>query len=157
MGGITGARWQRDEQLHLTLRFIGEVNPSAVDDIVSALSSVRQKPVEVSFSGFGTFQRKERVDTLWLGVKPAEVLTLLHRKIDRSLVRLGLAPEHRAYVPHVTIARFGRTVGDLAAFLETGARFSCPAFTVDSFRLYASFTGKDGSTYEPVQSFRLDP
>jgi 2'-5' RNA ligase len=156
MGGVAGARWQRDDQLHLTLRFIGEVDPSAVDDIISALSSVRHKPVELSFSDFGTFQRKERVDTLWLGVKPVEILTLLHRKIDRSLVQIGLAPEHRAYVPHVTIARFGRNISDLAAFLETGASFSCPAFTLDSFHLYASFTGKDGSVYEPVQSFRLD-
>lgn len=157
MGDVAGARWQRDDQLHLTLRFIGEVNPSALDNIVGALAHVRQKSFEVSVSGVGAFRRKERIDTLWVGIRPAEDITLLHRKIDRSLVRIGLVPEHRAFVPHVTIARFGRVSGDLTAFLANGARISCPPFRVDSFRLFSSITGKDGATYEPLHSFRLDP
>ena len=71
MGGIAGARWQDDDQLHLTLRFIGEVDRHVATDVAAALGSVRHPPFELAVSGVGTFDRKGRIDTLW-------ALSLIH-------------------------------------------------------------------------------
>ena len=57
MGGISGARWQTDDQLHLTLRFIGEVDRHAAGDIVAALGGIRHPSLEIAISGLGTFER----------------------------------------------------------------------------------------------------
>ena len=60
MGGISGARWQSDEQLHLTLRFIGEVDRHRADDIHAALGGIHQSPFELALNGIGVFDRRDR-------------------------------------------------------------------------------------------------
>lgn len=104
MGGIPGARWQDEEQLHITLRFIGDVDERAAEDAALALSSVRWPPLEAALDGVGTFDKRGRVHTVWAGLRLREGLAGLHRKIDQALVRAGQAPERRAYLPHITLA-----------------------------------------------------
>ncbi len=116
MEGVADARWQTDDQIHITLRFIGEVDSRTAEDIGLALQSVRHPPFEIALDGIGTFDRKGRIDALWAGLLPVDALTALHQKIDHMMVRIGLPPEGRAYCPHVTLARFGRHGGDIAAF-----------------------------------------
>jgi 2'-5' RNA ligase len=153
MEGVEGARWQDDDQLHLTLRFIGEVDRHRANDIADALASIRVAPFDIALSGAGMFDRRGIIDTLWIGATPREPLAALHRKIDRACVAAGLPPEGRAYLPHVTVARFGRFGGDVAPFLARHAGFSAPPFRVDGFTLYESRTGHAGATYEAVAHY----
>lgn len=154
MGGVAGARWQDDGQLHLTLRYIGPVDAAVAEDVAVALSAVRHAPVTVALSGIGRFDRRGRLDSLWIGAEPRDALAALHRKIDRALVTAGLAPEGRAYLPHVTLARFGRDSGAIDTFVAAGGAAAAPWQATD-FRLYESHVGADGSRYEAVARYPL--
>ncbi|WHO40515.1 RNA 2',3'-cyclic phosphodiesterase [Sphingobium sp. AP49] len=155
-GGIPGARWQDDAQLHLTLRFIGEVDRHQANDIADALDAVRFAPFEVALAGAGYFDRRGVIDSLWAGVQPRDPLAHLHNKIDRACIRAGLGAEERAYLPHVTLARFGRQGGDVASFLALHAGLASPPFPVSEFALYESHIGHGGARYLPVARYRGD-
>jgi len=155
MGGVAHARWQRDEQLHLTLRFIGEVDRHRAEDIVAALGTVYHPVFDLALDGVGQFDRKGRMDSLWIGVSPQEPARLLHNKIDQALVRVGLEPETRAYLPHITIARFGRTAGSVGGLVGASGGVSSEPFAMTEFCLYESDTGHDGSVYTIVERYRL--
>jgi 2'-5' RNA ligase len=112
MARIPGARWQDDGQLHCTLRFIGEVDRHQAEDVAAALGGVRHPAMTLRLGSPGVFERKGRVDTLWVGVKPRDAIEPLHLKIDRALHKAGIPPDARAFVPHITIARFARGDAD---------------------------------------------
>ena len=103
MGGVVNARWQSDEQLHLTLRFIGEVDRHTAADIGAALGMIHHPRFTLSLDRIGQFDKRGRTDTLWVGVTPQGAIEGLKRKIDQALLRVGVAPEQRAYLP---LARF---------------------------------------------------
>lgn len=155
MGGVPGARWQDDDQLHLTLRFIGEVDRHMAADIAAALASVHQPPFDLAIDGIGTFDRKGRIETLWAGVRPHDEVAALHRKIDQALVRCGLPPEGRAFQPHVTLARFSRGAGDLSGFATAHGGLASAPFTVTHFGLFQSHLGGEGARYEMIERYAL--
>lgn len=155
MEGVDGARWQDEDQLHLTLRFIGEVEQRLAEDIVLALRRIQADPFQIALSGVGTFERKGRVNLLWAGVSPDAALAALSRKIDRALVTMGLPPESRAFKPHITLARFGKTTGNIGPFLAIHGGLSSPAFPIRSYHLYESTLGASGSHYTIAETFKL--
>src|SRR3954470_7895666 len=84
MDGLPQARWQDDDQLHLTVRYIGEVDGRMAEDVVLAMGQVHAAPIDVALSGVGAFDKKGRVDALWAGVAPHDALAALHRKVDHA-------------------------------------------------------------------------
>lgn len=157
MEGLEGARWQSDEQLHLTLRFVGEVDRAQANDLVSALEAVRAPRFALQLRGVGTFERKGRTTALWAKVEESELLAILHRRVERACRAAGLAPETRKFVPHVTIARTNASTGPLGSWLATHARLVLPPWQVEDFQLFESRLERGGSAYEPVVRFPLDP
>ena len=158
MDGVPRARWQHDEQIHLTLRYIGEVDRRVAEEVVLALGHVHAAPVEIALSGVGAFDHKGRIDALWAGVAPPDALAALHRKIDHALVRLGLAPEGRAYLPHITLARLSRGAGvdpEIDQWRARHAGLSSPPFTLDHFTLFESHLGGEAAQYQVVERWRL--
>ncbi len=154
MGGVQNARWQSDDQLHLTLRFIGEVDRHQAEDIAATLGSVRHDPFAISLSGVGSFARHGK-GALWAGVAPQGELKALHKKLDQSLVRVGVSPESRAYHPHITTARLGRGSGPVALYIERWAGLNSEPFTVDRICLYESSLGSEGARYSVVERYHL--
>ena len=155
MEGVPGARWQDEEQLHLTLRFIGEVERPLAEDIAVALALVRHPPFEIGLSGIGQFESRGRLKAVWAGVRPHDQLAQLHRKIDHTLVRAGLAPERRAYLPHITLARFGRDATGVERLLALQTNLSSPPFAVEHFGLFRSTLSETGAHYELIERYRL--
>ncbi|MBK5265119.1 MAG: RNA 2',3'-cyclic phosphodiesterase [Alphaproteobacteria bacterium] len=155
MGGIDGARWQTDAQLHLTLRFIGEVDRHQAQDIAAALGGIGAAPFAIRLSSAGTFDRRGRVDALWVGVTPHDELKALHNKVDRACTLVGVAPDKRAYLPHITLARLNRSSGPVDNFLALHAGFSSTEFTIDQFGLFESELGRQGAVYHLVERYRL--
>ncbi len=153
MSGVEGARWQRDDQLHITLRYIGEVDQPMAQDVAAALARIAFAPFDVALSGLGAFARRGRLDALWAGVTPRDPMERLHRKIDHACVRCGLAPEGRAYLPHLTLARFGKVAGSPDEFLARHAGLASPPFAVEEFGLFESELGREGSTYHLVERY----
>ncbi len=156
MGGVAGARWQDDDQLHITLRFIGEVDRPVADDIVATLGTVHATATSCAIAGVGRFGKKGRTHTLWAGVGPVEPLTRIHRKVDAALVRLGLEPERQAYTPHITLARL--SVPDMACdrFLADHAGLACAPFALTHMLLFESSLGRSGARYEAVARYPLE-
>ncbi len=152
--GPPGWAWQDDEQLHVTLRYIGEVERPVAEDVASALDSVRAPPVDLALIGVGWFDQG-RSGSLFARCGPAEPLAALHKKIDRALVLAGLEPERRAYLPHITLARRRSGAVDPAGWLERRASLTCPSERLATLILYQSHLGRHGSSYEPVASYPL--
>jgi RNA 2',3'-cyclic 3'-phosphodiesterase len=96
-------RWQDDEQLHLTLRFVGEVERPAADDLADALGRIRAAPLELRIAGVGRFEQRSS-GALWAGVEPKPPLAALAAKVERVCQSIGLEPERRAFHPHITLA-----------------------------------------------------
>ena len=155
MHGIAGARWQNDEQLHLTLRFIGEVDRHAAEDIAAALGALHAPAVTARIAGVDLFERQGRPHMIWAAVEPHEPLAALHRKVDQRLARVGIAPETRAFTPHVTLARLNRGSGPVAPFLALNSDLASPAFEFGHVTLYESELGHGGSRYHPVARYPL--
>lgn len=154
-GGVPGARWQDDAQLHCTLRYIGEVERPVAEDVATALAGVRFAPFTLTVAGIGEFDARGRPNALWAGLRPHDTVTQLHHKIDQALVRVGLAPERRAYLPHITLARMNAAAGANDPFLETHAGLASAPFTVDNFLLYESHLGREGASYEAIGRYPL--
>jgi len=155
MGGVSGARWQSDEQLHLTLRFIGEVDRHRAADIHAALGSIRQAPFEIALNGIGHFERRGAPDAVWAGVAPHEPLHALHKKIDAALARVGVEPDQRAFLPHITLARLNRGAGPVGNLLEQSGGLTSAPFTIDRFALFESDLTPDGAVYSIVERYPL--
>ncbi len=155
MGGISGARWQSDDQLHLTLRFIGEVDRHLAEDVHAALGTVHHPPFELALNGIGCFDRRGFPDAVWAGVTPHEQVKALHRKVDAALLRVGIAPDERAFLPHITIARMNRTAGPIGNLLEEAGGLSSPLFTVESFALFESDLTNEAAVYSVVERYSL--
>ena len=155
-GGVPGARWVDPEKLHLTLRFIGEVDGGWAEDIISALAGVSAKPFELTLAGVGHWGTKERANALWAGVEKNPGLTHLQSKIESALVRLGLEPEGRKFAPHVTLARLsGSPDSRVAKFIADHNLFRLPPFPVTAFTLFSSFLSRGGAIYTPEVEYAL--
>lgn len=155
MEGVGGARWQSDDQLHLTLRFIGEADRHQARDIAAALGAVHHPRFEIALSGVGSFDRRGRIETLWAGVAPHEPLKALHNKVDQALARAGIAPETRAFHPHITLARLKRDSRPVAALVERSGGLASAPFAIDGFALYESTLTQDGAVYAVVERYPL--
>lgn len=158
MGGVPGARWQDDEQLHLTLRFIGEVGRPQAEDVAAALGRVRSEAPTIAIAGVGRFEKRGRTDAIWAGVTPPQSLNEIHARVDRALLQAGVAPDRRAYLPHITLARLNRGAGVEAAidlFLAARASLSSDPFTLDAMMLFKSRLGHEGARYEAIARYPL--
>lgn len=144
MGGVANARWQTAAQLHLTLRFIGEVDRHQAADIAAALGRVRLRPFTAALGEPGLFDHRGRIDTLWVGVRPAEAMAGLAKSINTALAGAGIPPEPRAFLPHITVARGRSMIGATGWPQGPIPRLTWP---VDGFALFESRMGKAGSDY----------
>jgi len=147
--------WVADDNLHLTLRFIGEVERPLADDIALALGRIRHPRFDLAVNGVGIFERRSG-GALWAAVQPKDPVAALAAKIERACVSAGLEPERRAFHPHVTLARFRRHGAAAArAGLERNRALASPVFEVDRFILYESHLSRHGAHYEAVANFAL--
>jgi 2'-5' RNA ligase len=157
-GGVPGARWLEPDAIHLTLRFVGEVDGHAFRDIRMALAEVRRESFEMALKGVGFFPPRGPLRILWAGVAPQPKLVELRNAVERAVVRSGQEPERRKFHAHVTLARLnGSPPGRVARFLENHALFRTEPFLVDHFLLYSSTLHPKGSQYHVEETYLLDP
>ena len=148
-------RWQQDEQLHLTLRFVGEVDRPLAEDLAAALAAIRSPSLELRIHGTGRFEQRSS-GALWAGVESKPPLAALAAKVERVCQSVGIEPEHRAFHPHITIARWkGRRSREVVAFLEQTRGLASEPFAVDRFSLFESRLSRHGAHYEEVASYPL--
>lgn len=154
--GSDTARWVPEENLHVTLRFVGDVPEDIGEDVARGLERVRSQPFELNIAGAGHFGTDSQVRALWLGVEPAPELLLLRDRIESAVVREGLAPERRKFKPHITVAYFRSGRGaDPERWLRANSMFRAAPITVEEFVLYSSHRGRKGSVYTPEAHYAL--
>jgi 2'-5' RNA ligase len=155
--------WVRPQQMHLTLKFLGDVPDTETPDVCRVVSQVAAEfePFEIICRGAGAFPNNRDPRTLWIGVADGgEELKRLQAAIDDALkAKLGYAKEHRGFHPHLTIGRVKRATPEgqrqLARILEEQAQFDADLAIVDEVVTFASFLGRQGPTHDALDHAEL--
>lgn len=154
--GLPGAKWVDPDEMHIGLRFIGEVDGGTAQDLDAALSRVSAPDFQLTLSGIDCFAHAGRVRVLWAGVGKEPLLVHLREKVESAIVRSGLDPDRRKFKPHVTLARFKNGGSErLGGYLQRHSRFASPPFPVSGFTLYRSHLGSRGAHYERLAEYEL--
>ncbi len=150
------SRWVRQENLHVTLKFIGEVSPAKLEGIRDALSAIRSNaPVEITIRGLGFFPDEQYPRVLWAGLDASANLPPLAGDIDGALETQGIERERRAFTPHLTLARIeppGLHEKLRAAIQKNGAR-EFGSFQAREFHLIESKLKPSGAEYTTLASY----
>jgi len=155
-GGVPGARWQAREQLHMTLRFIGEVDGREAAMLDDALAGIVAPAFSLQLHGVGQFGNKQP-HTLWASARKNEALGHLQRKVDSAIRRVGRPSDAHKFSPHVTLARLRHgEAGKVMEWLTHHALYTSAEFEVAAFHLYSSKLTSDGSIYRIEQSYPLE-
>lgn len=151
-------RWVRPENLHVTLKFIGEAAPEKLDVIRGALSRVRsEQRVELNFHGLGFFPNEKRPRVLWAGMESTANVKSLAADADRALEILGFPREQREFKPHLTIARFNspQLPEKLRAAIQQNIAREFGSLRTSEFHLIESKLKPSGAEYTRLASFRF--
>jgi 2'-5' RNA ligase len=154
-GGLPGARWIDPENYHLTLRFIGDVDDMVAHEVASLLGRVKRGAFAVHLEGLTSFGgRKPRA--VVATAAPAQALLDVQAEHERLMQRIGLEPEGRKYLPHVTLARLRESSSrDVAEYLSARGLFRTAAFRVSRFVLFSSRASVGGGPYVVEASYPL--
>lgn len=155
--GLPGAHWVPEENLHLSLRFIGEVNEDTASDLHDALLGVRGEAFTLAISGTGTFETARRPHTLWAGVAKSDPLLRLQGKIESALVRAGCEREPRKFAPHITLARLKGTPMERLHPVLAALALVREEMQVDHFTLFSSRLGSGDPVYTAEAEYPLHP
>lgn len=147
---ISGARWQSAEQLHLTLRFLGNVEDPVAALIESTLATLKLHPFALAVKGVDCFGDPQHPRNLWAGVQPESPVKMLHDELNRRFETIGFAPERRPFKPHVTLSRFGRQAGSAEALLAAERELVSPVFVVEQLSLFESHQDHQGARYQVI-------
>jgi len=155
-GGLPGARWIDQENYHITLRFIGDVDLRVAHDLASMLDRVSRPAFELRLDGVSSFGgRKPRA--VFANVAPSQALMDLQAEHERLMQRVGLPPEGRKYTPHVTLARLRDSSSrQVADYLSDRGSFRSAPFRVERFVLYSSRDSVGGGPYVVEADYPLE-
>jgi len=154
--GLDGARWRTPAQLHVTLRFFGEIREDVARDLDSELAGVRGAPFDISLEGVGAFGEGPDLSAVWAGVAESPALKRLAKACETAARRVGLKPETRHYHPHLTLA-YLRHAGPekVAGWIQANNLLHSPPIRVDRFGLYSSFLAGEGAQYRLEAEYPL--
>jgi 2'-5' RNA ligase len=150
------ARWVRPENLHVTLKFIGNVDAGKLDAIRTALAEVlSDAPGELRFRALGFFPNERRPRVLWVGVEGSSNVAALAVEIDARLSKLGIPRETRDFSPHLTLARFDPPgiSESLRAAAQKNMTREFGSVRTGEFHLFESKTRPTGAEYTRLSSF----
>ena len=154
------ARWERAENLHVTLKFLGETPPAKLEALQNALAGIHSpEPVRLEFRGLGFFPNEKRPRVFWAGMESTPDLSALAADIDQAAHRLAFPLERRPFAPHLTLARFDppAITSSLLAAIRTKTATRFGAFTAAEFHLIESKLKSTGAEYTTVQTWRFAP
>lgn len=158
------ARWARIEGVHLTLKFIGEVEPEKFESIKASLARIRSPDaIELKFRNVGFFPDERRPRVFWAGIEAGPELGALATAVETALEPLGIAKEQRAFSPHLTLARFETHRGAGSAFalealtkaISEAGPLEFGAGIANEFHLYQSILKSGGAEYTRLATFRF--
>jgi 2'-5' RNA ligase len=148
-------KWTRPENLHITLKFLGEIPEGSLKSIADVLHAVRTGlPIALTFRGMGFFPNEGRPRVLWTGINALQSLPSLAVSIDDALASIGVPREEKEFTPHLTLARSKGKISPLLR--EVIAKYSTTEFgavNASAFHLIESKLKPTGAEYTTIQSF----
>jgi len=152
---LAGTRWRAAEDLHLTLRFAGDIEKRQAEDWAGYLEDIDIGAFPLKLKGLGVFTEKDP-RTLFVGVEPNRALDELQRATEKAARHAGLPPEGRSFRPHVTLARLRNPPMErLARILQKHARYESEPLFVTHFCLFSAKPGVGGGPYVVEETFGL--
>ncbi|WP_114096607.1 RNA 2',3'-cyclic phosphodiesterase [Thalassospira profundimaris] len=154
--GIKGLDAQTPENMHITLKFIGNVDPGLAAEIDQALSDVAFEPFDLQVDGLNVFASSRKIRIFWAGVKDQPVMRRLAHRVENALLALDDCPEldARKFTPHITL---GRNRDAARATIEQAVAdhvdLSSRVFTIDRFCLYESHSTSDGPEFRVIAAY----
>ncbi|WP_136808557.1 RNA 2',3'-cyclic phosphodiesterase [Desulfosediminicola flagellatus] len=153
---IPGSRTVPTDQLHLTLKFLGDVETSLIEDINEALATVSQLIFRICLKHVGHFPPRGNPRVLWVGIDPVIETIKLRNDIERVLWEIGIPRDTRKFSPHITLARLRNSpIKRVTQFLAGNSLFETPPFSVDRFHLYSSTLSAKGAAHTSESTFSL--
>ncbi len=157
----TGAPMKPVEQanMHITIRFLGEIPVLLVDEVYNVMRQARFKPFRVRIVGLGAFPNNIRPRVLWAGVgEGSEQIREIYSIVERGLRKLGFRPEKEDFVPHITLARLKgrRNIEKIVRLLEEYRDYEFGEIIVNSIRLKQSILTRSGPIYRTLREHRAE-
>ncbi len=148
-----GVKWENDDKLHVTLKFLGSVDDARARQVSLLIGALvrNYSPFEMSVSNFGGFPDLGNARILYTGLSENPELSSLQSSMDEGLGALGFPRETRKFIPHVTIGR----IKSRLEIKETLPIHEKCKFTIEEIAVVKSETRRDGSVYTPLHIFRL--
>ncbi|MGL4438443.1 MAG: RNA 2',3'-cyclic phosphodiesterase [Bosea sp. (in: a-proteobacteria)] len=155
-GGLAGTRWIEPSDYHITLRFLGDVDGATARDVFDFLADIQRSSLTVTLDQIASFGG-DKPHSVHARVRPDPALSELQAEHERLMRRIGLAPEPRKFVPHVTLGRCkGASVLAVADYLTTRALVRSLSFTARRFVLYSSRASTGGGPYVVEAAYPLE-
>jgi RNA 2',3'-cyclic 3'-phosphodiesterase len=152
---VHGAKWIAPDDMHITLRFAGDVTKAEADEFYELLDDIEEPPFPVRIKGVGVFGGRDP-KVLWAGVDGGEPLARLQRAHERAARFAGLKSDGHPFHAHVTLARLrGARVDEVARFLEENGDFRAEPFTAERFVVFSARPGSGGGPYAVEAAFGL--
>ncbi len=154
--GAADVKWVEPENLHLTLKFLGDVNSREIPDVCRKVqqAAAPRQPFPLVVRGAGAFPSVARPRTIWLGVKEgSDEITTLTERLESALAELGFGRESRRFHPHLTLGRVRRGGPGLAALsenLQALAEWEVGRFAVDQLVVFSSQLSRSGPIHEAL-------
>jgi 2'-5' RNA ligase len=154
-------KWVTEENLHITLNFLGDVPAQNLPEVFAAVGQAAKRfaPFELEIRGAGAFPHLRRPQVIWLGAGEGQAaMVALQAQLAEALAALGFPKEDREYHPHLTLGRvrrFGRELAPLAQLLEQYAQFQAGRFRVSEVVVFSSRLTSQGPIYQPLHHATL--
>jgi len=155
-------RWVPVKNIHLTLKFLGDVSLANLEVLESILltEAARCAPFDVSINRLGAFPSTRRPRVIWVGVEAQAELGQLQRALDEATIRLGYTPEERGFSPHLTLGRMSRNannveVGRIGQIIDQSEVGHLGTMRVQAVHLYRSDLQPTGAVYTRLYSASL--
>lgn len=156
---LPGALWRPAEKMHLTLRFIGNLEEPVAEEVLKELRYVRFPAFHYSLKGIGYFARGDIPHHIWAGVDEDKAIRELQEKVDNAVKKAGAGQEDRfKFTPHVTLGKLiGTDMADVFRFIQENNLFHSEVFEASSFTLYQSIAREngEGKYYKEIEEYPL--
>ncbi|MBJ6798616.1 RNA 2',3'-cyclic phosphodiesterase [Geomonas propionica] len=152
---IPALRWVPSDQVHLTLRFLGDVLPQTVAVLKKNLAAVSFTAFPLTLRGVGHFPTHGHPRVLWVGLEGSRPLLALQQQIESAVTGTGIPPEERGFSPHITLARIKENATAEVTHFEASHRMlSFPAFSAEGFILFSSVLTPKGAIHRKEAIYR---
>ena len=157
--GLPSALWRPAEKMHLTLRFIGNLDEPSAEEVLKELRYIRFPAFHYSLKGIGYFARGDIPHHIWAGVDEDKAIRELQQKIDSAIKKAGAGQEDKfKFTPHVTLGKlFGTDISDVFKYIQANNLFHSEVFEASSFTLYQSIAREngEGKYYKEIEEYPL--